>query len=101
MGNDLWTLDRELEKLSLFAFERTIEEPDVVELVSQVREANIFGAVDAMIEGQPAVALRLLHQLRQDGREVSYIIAMVERQLRLLALARESMDKGVAHSGNG
>ena len=101
VGNDLWTLDRELEKLSLFAFERTIEEPDVVELVSQVREANIFGAVDAMIEGRPAVALRLLHQLRQDGREVSYIIAMVERQLRLLALARESMDKGVPHSDMG
>ena len=100
-GNDLWTLDRELEKLSLFAFERTIEESDVVELVSQVREANIFGAVDAMIEGRPAVALRLLHRLRQDGREVSYIIAMVERQLRLLALARESMDNGVPQADMG
>ncbi len=95
VGNDLWTLEGELEKLSLYTTGRVIEEADVRELVSQVREANIFAAVDAMVEGRPAVALRLLHQLRQDGREASYIIGMVERQLRLLALARDSIDKSV------
>ena len=94
VGNDLWTLDRELEKLSLYASGRRIEESDVEELVSQVREASIFAAVDAMIEGRRGLALRLLRQLRQDGRDVSYIIAMIERQLRLLALARDSLDKG-------
>lgn len=101
VGNDLWTLDRELEKLSLYATGRTIEERDVSELVAQVREGNIFAAVDAMIEGRPGVALKLLHQLRQDGRDVSYIIAMVERQLRLLALARDSMEQGVPQSEMG
>ena len=96
VGNDLWTLDQELEKLSLYATGRGIEEQDIKELVSQVREANIFAAVDAMIDGKPAVALRLLHQLREGGREVSTIIVMVERQLRLLALARDAMDEGLA-----
>ena len=101
VGNDLWTLDQELEKLSLYASGRAIQEHDVKELVSQVREANIFAAVDAMIDGKPAVALRLLHQLREGGREVSTIIAMVERQLRLLALARDSMDEGLAQQELG
>jgi DNA polymerase-3 subunit delta len=64
-------------------------------MVSQVREASIFVAVDAMIDGRPAVALKLLHQLKEDGKEPSYIISMVERQLRLLALARDSMDRGL------
>ena len=95
VGSDLWTLDRELEKLSLYASGRSIEESDVAELVSRVREGNIFAAVDAMIDGRPGVALRLLHQVRQDGQDAPYIIAMVERQLRLLALVRDSMDKGV------
>ena len=95
VGSDLWTLDQELEKLSLYATGRGIEERDVNELVSQVKEANIFAAVDAMIDGKPAVALRLLHQLREGGRNVSSIIAMVERQLRLLALARDSIDEGL------
>ena len=41
------------------------------------------------------MALRLLQQLRQDGRDTSYIIAMVERQLRLVALVQDSLDQGV------
>ena len=88
VGNDLWTLDRELEKLSLYAAGRNIEESDIQELVAQVREASIFNAVDAMIEGRPEVALRLLQRLRQDGAGLPYIISMVERQLRLVSLAR-------------
>ncbi len=98
VGNDLWTLDQELEKLALYCSGREIQEADVGELVSQVREASIFAAVDAMIDGRPAVALRLLHRLKEDGREAPYIIGMVERQLRLLALARDSMDQGVPQS---
>ena len=101
VGNDLWTLDRELEKLSLYATGRTIEESDVGEMVVQVREGNIFEAVDAMIGGKPGLALRLFHQLREDGLGVPYIIAMLERQLRLLALARDSMDLGLPRADMG
>ena len=95
VGGDLWALDRELEKLSLYAADRRIEETDVNELVHQAREANVFNAVDAMIEGRQAMALQLLQRLRDDGRDASYIIAMIERQLRLMALARYSLDNGV------
>jgi len=95
VGNDLWTLDQELEKLALYCSGREIQEYDVAEMVSQVREANIFVAVDAMIDGRPGVALRLLHQLKEDGKEAPQIIGMVERQLRLLALARDAIDRGV------
>ena len=98
VGNDLWTLDQELEKLSLYCSAREIQESDVEEMVSQIREASIFAAVDAMIEGRPNIALRLLHELKADGREAPYIISMVERQLRLLALARDSIDRGMPQS---
>jgi len=101
LGNDLWALDRELEKLSVYAWERTIEESDVSALVSQVREANIFNAVDAMIEGRQRDAMSLLQQLRDDGRDPSYIIAMVQRQLRLLALAKNGMDRGASQAEMG
>ena len=101
VGKDLWTLDQELEKLSLYATGREIAEADIQMMVSQVREASIFAAVDAMIDGRPAAALRLLHQLKEDGREAPYIIGMVERQLRLLALARDSIDQGVPRNEIG
>ena len=95
VGGDLWTMEQELEKLSLYANGREIGEGDVRLMVSQVREASIFEAVDAMIEGRAQAALRLLAQLRDDGREPLYIIAMVERQLRLLALGRDSLERRV------
>ena len=63
ISNDLWTLDRELEKLSLYCTGRNIEEGDVREMVSQVRETSIFNAVDAIIDNNPTVASRLLRQL--------------------------------------
>ena len=93
VGSDLRTLDQELEKLALYCWGRTVEESDVTALVSHAREANIFAAVDAMVEGRQGQALNLLQQLRQDGRDPSYIIAMVERQLRMLALARDAIDR--------
>ena len=95
VGADLWTLAQELEKLVLYCWGREIQEADVGEMVSQVREASIFAAVDAMIDGRPGVALRLLHRLKEDGRDALYIISMVERQLRLLALARDHLDRGL------
>ncbi len=88
VGSDLWTMDRELEKLSLYTTGRTIEESEIREMVSLVREASIFNAVDAMIDGRPEMALRLLQQLRSDGAALPYIVSMVERQLRLVCLAR-------------
>ncbi len=92
VGGDLWTIDRELEKLSLYAAGRDITDSDVREMVPHAQEANIFAAVDAMVDGKPGLALRLLMQLMNDGHEPLYIIAMVERQLRLLALAKDLTD---------
>ena len=101
IGNDLWTLDRELEKLALYASGRNIEEDDVRQMVSQAKEANIFSAVDAMIGGRPGIALDLLRQLKEDGREAPYIIGMIGRQLRLMALARDLTERGVPQGEMG
>ena len=101
VGGDLWTIDRELEKLSLYAFRRSITDSDVRAMVPYAQEANIFAAVDAIMDGQPGPALRSLMQLMEDGQEPLYIIAMIERQLRLIALARDLTDRGVAQPDLG
>lgn len=95
VGGDLWTLDRELEKLSLYAAGRAITDGDIRAVVPYAQEANIFAAVDSIMAGNPGEALRLLTRLMQDGREPLYIIAMIERQLRLLALACDLAGRGV------
>ena len=101
VGSSLWTLDGELEKLALYAGERGIEEPDVRLLVPEAREESVFAAVDALLEGQSAVALRLMHRLREEGAESTYILSMVARQLRMVTLARDMLDRSVSEKDIG
>ena len=101
VGNDLWALDRELEKLSLFTGDKAISEYDVKEMVPYAQEANIFTAVDAIVAGRGGDAMQLLRRLLGDGREPQYIAAMIERQLRLLAIARDLIDRGVDRGDMG
>ena len=89
VGSDLLSLHNELEKLSLYASNRPIEERDVRALVSQVREASIFTAIDAVLEGRLPVALRIIRRLYKSGAAFPYIVSMLTRQLRLVVMAKE------------
>ena len=101
VGGDLWTIDRELEKLSLYAAGREITDSDVRAMVPYAQEANIFNAVDSVMDGRPGPALRSIMQLMEDGQEPLYIISMIQRQLRLIALARDLTDRGVSQADLG
>ena len=48
VGNKLWVLASELEKLAAYAQGRRVEGADVKALVSEAREISIFAVVDAM-----------------------------------------------------
>ena len=95
VGNNLWVLASELEKLAAYAQGRRIEGADVRALVSEARQVNIFAMVDAIVEKRAAVALRLLRQLTTAGAEGSYLLAMVVRQYRFIIQARELMTAGL------
>ena len=96
VGNDLWALAGELEKLSIYAGGRPVGEEEVRALVTAVRETSVFPLVDAIVEGRPAAAVRLLRQLLRQESGVPYILAMIQRQLRHLAVAREMVDAGAS-----
>ena len=63
-------------------------------MVSQAQEANIFRAVDAIIEGRAQTSFNLIHNLKINGRSSSYIIGMVTRQLRQLTLVHSLLETG-------
>jgi len=94
VGDNLWVLASEIEKLLLYASGRRIEEDDVKEVVSYVREASVFTMVDALIEGRAAAAALMLHQLLKEGATAPYLVVMITRQLRLLLQARELSREG-------
>ena len=60
-----------------------------------MRETTVFPLVDAIVEGRPAAAIKLLRQMfRQESGAPPYILSMIQRQIRHLALAREMLEAG-------
>lgn len=96
IGPNLRVVDTELEKLSLYRGGEPIRNEDVWELVANVKEANIFATVDAVLEGRPRIAVRSAHQLLDAGRTPGYMISMLARQVRLLLLAKEIKATGAS-----
>jgi DNA polymerase-3 subunit delta len=85
IGGDLWAMGGEIDKLLLYAEGRTIDEEDVRRSVSHAQEAGVFALVDAVLEGRFQTAQRALHRLSREVALPTYILAMIARQLRLIA----------------
>lgn len=90
---DLYAADAELTKLILYADQRPITEEDVAAMTQYVSEANIFEIVDAMGKGDARKALHLIHRMLYHFKESPLgILAMINRQFRLLIMVREVLD---------
>ncbi len=101
IGNDTRVVDMELRKLALYRSGAAIRRQDVDAMVSYAREASIFAAVDAALEGRAAAALRLTHQLLDAGRPPTYLITMLARQVRFLILAKSLKSQGLQQAQIG
>lgn len=95
IGNDTRLVDMELQKLALYRSGQRIRRQDVEAMVSYAKEANIFAAVDAALEGRAGVALRMKHQLMEAGSSPIYLITMIARQVRFLILAKDLKSRGL------
>ena len=87
--------DLELEKLLDYVDRsRQIEVTDVENLTPYTGQADVFELVDAIGARDSTRAQRLLHQLMQSG-DAHYAFVMIARQVRLLILVRDCLDRGV------
>lgn len=89
VGNDLWIMSNEVDKLTLFTGGRRIEEADVRAVVSYAQEANIFAMIDAVLEFRVGVAQELLQQLLKQGAAPAQLLVMLSRQVRIIFQIRE------------
>jgi DNA polymerase-3 subunit delta len=96
VGNDLWTMAGEVDKLLQFASGRRIEEADVKAVVSYAQEANVFAMVDAILEFRAGVAQELLQQLFRQGAAPAQLLTMLARQVRIIFQVKEMRDRGKA-----
>ncbi len=91
VGNDLWTLSNELDKLAAYADGRRVEEEDVRALVSSIREANVFAMADALTEGRTEDAAGLIRQLLEEGDSPQRLLAVIARHYRHLIIAKDML----------
>lgn len=94
VGNDLWTMANEVDKLVLYAAGRRIEEADVKAVVSYAREESVFAMVDAVLEFRDGIAQETLQQLFRQGAAPVQLLAMLSRQVRIIFLVKEMRAHG-------
>ena len=100
-GGDLRLLNGEVKKLIIYADGRHVESDDVEKLTPNTSVANIFAAVDAILERKPSVAIRMLYSLLQAGETFSSILNLLARQNRLIILVSELLRENVPVSEMG
>lgn len=92
VGSDFWQIDDELKKLSLYVkdneMDQTIDITDVDELVRAGFEANIFELMDAISQKNTNRAIALLDAFLDSGENEIYILTMIARQFRNIAMAK-------------
>lgn len=111
VGSDLWRMHNELEKLMAAATglspslregeregEGKITSALVHELVDTAPSDNLFAFVDAVGRGDRAGSLRILRELEAARVDPHHLLAMLHRQLRLLVMAADLLERGTPTS---
>lgn len=89
VGPDPRAIDRELEKLLLWAADRSVATTDVSALVTSADSVRVFELVDAIGNRNARGAVHAWRTLRHAGEDPHRLLALVARQFRLLIQAAE------------
>ncbi|WDL96322.1 DNA polymerase III subunit delta [Alicyclobacillus sp. ALC3] len=83
----------DLEKVATYAGGRTVTMEDVAEVVTALPEDNIFAWIDLVLRGRADEAIGRLDDLLLAGNDIFAILALLARQWRLVARAKEGAAK--------
>ena len=87
VGNDLWQMSNEIQKLASYKEGKSIGLKDVDSLVKPKIETDIFKTIDAIALRDKKKALYLIHKHLEKGDSHLYLLAMISFQFRnLLAI---------------
>ena len=98
MGSDLRMIQSELTKLALYKDQEIVTREDVSMMVPFVREQNVFKVVDSAILGDKNNSLRYSKMLVTSGTSPVVLFRLIERQVRLMLLAKSFNQRGYRES---
>ncbi len=90
LGADIARIAVEIEKLSLFAGNRTVTAEDIGTLVPDARATTIFALVNAVARRDRIRALEILDTLTRDGEYLPLALAFLSTQFRMALVTREA-----------
>lgn len=99
VGNDLWQMVNEIQKLHHFAAGRTIIAADIEKNVFSVLENNIFETADAIADGDRERAAKLVKRHLADGDHPLYLLAIIAGHFKNLFLIKTCSDAGARRLG--
>ena len=89
VGNDLWHLSNEIEKLIHFKKNEPITIDDIDNLVKAKFDDDIFKFIDAIANNNKKQALKLMSDQINSGSNDLYLLSMLIRQFRILLLIKD------------
>jgi DNA polymerase-3 subunit delta len=98
LAPDLFTVVRELEKLSAYAGDEDLSVDAVVDVVAASRVEKAYDMVRYVGEGKLGPALEALRRLMLAGERPESMIGLFARQIRFIWLAKELHDGGLGPS---
>lgn len=93
VGNNLWQMANEINKLSNYKKEGIINKQDVELLVMPNIENDIFKTIDDLASKNKKQALSLLHKHIDKGAKPLYLLSMIAYQFRNLLIIKELLEK--------
>ncbi len=93
VGNDLWQLSNEIQKLVSYKEGKEISIQDIELLVKPKIETNIFKTIDALAEKNKKQALKLLHSHLEKGDSPFYLLSMINYQFRNILGVKDLIER--------
>lgn len=97
VGNDLWQMSGEINKLMSYKKGKEIREDDIDLLVKANLDTNIFKTLDALAQKDKKTALKLLHEHLEQGENEIYLFSMLVYQVRTLLKLKDLMERGIPY----
>lgn len=94
LQGDTLLIANELDKLGLWAGGAPVDVLDVQRVCAGDREPNRFNLVDALMDGNLAVALEMLARLKRDGENLQALLATITDRYRVLAQLIDLLEEG-------
>ncbi len=96
IGNDLWRLSNEINKLIAHANNKSIAVADVEKLVTSKLEQDVFALTDAISERRTADALRLISEQFSAGVAPLELLSTITWQIRTMIMVQDFISQNGA-----